>query len=71
MTVQEWTQHWLEACARPSVRPATLAAYRYVMQNHINPGLGEIELAALMAEDVSLFLEHCKTSGSHRPESAG
>ncbi len=71
MTIQEWTQHWLEAYARPSVRPATLAAYRYILQNHINPGLGEIELAALMVEDVSLFLEHCKTSGSHRPESAG
>jgi len=71
MTVKEWTQHWLEVYAKPSVRPTTLAAYRYILQNHINPGLGEIELTALTVEDVSLFLEHCKTSGSHRPESAG
>jgi integrase len=71
MILKEWTPHWLEAYAKPSVRPTTLAAYRYILQNHINPGLGEIELAALTAEDVSLFLEHCKTSGGHRPESVG
>ena len=71
MTVKEWTQHWLETYGKPAFRPTTLAAYGYILKNHINPGLGKIELPALTAKDVSLFLENCKTSGSHRPESTG
>ena len=70
MTVKEWAECWIEHRDKPNVRPTTLAAHRYVMQNHILPGLGNVELEQLTEADVGQFLDERKHFGSHRPESA-
>lgn len=70
MTVKAWVDFWMEHCDKPNVRPTTFAAYRYVMQNHILPGLGAIELEELTETDIGQFLDERKRFGSHRPESA-
>ena len=70
-TVVQWAEYWLEVYDKPAVRPSTLAAHRYVLKNHIIPGLGDMELSALTTEDVGRFLARCRTSGSRRLGSAG
>ena len=70
MTVREWVEDWMERYDKPNVRPTTFAAHRYVMQNHIFPGLGDIELEQLTESDIGQFLDERKRFGSHRPESA-
>ena len=70
MTVREWAEDWMERCDKPNVRPTTFAAHRYVIQNHILPGLGNVELEQLTEADVAQFLDERKRFGSHRPESA-
>jgi len=70
MTVREWVEDWMERWDKPNVRPTTFAAHRYVMQNHILPGLGNVKLEQLTEADVGQFLDERKRFGSHRPESA-
>lgn len=67
-TVKSWAQYWTEHYDQPNVRPTTLAAHRYLMENHIIPGRGGVLLAELTEEKVGAFLEEVQLHGNHRPE---
>ena len=69
MTVKEWTLHWMETYDRPKSRPTTAEAHRYIMQNHIIPGLGEVLLSELTEDRVREFLKDVFEHGNRRPES--
>ncbi len=69
-TVEQWAEYWTEIYSKPSVRASTLAAQRYLLKNHIIPGLGKVILTDLTPAKVRRFLERCRASGSHRPNSA-
>ncbi len=47
MTIKEWTDYWMEVYDKPNVRRTTYEARRYIFQNHIIPGLGNIALTEL------------------------
>ena len=69
MTIKEWTDYWMEVYDKPNVRRTTYEARRYIFQNHIIPGLGNIALTELTEDEVGRFLEDRKHHGNHRPES--
>ena len=69
MTLREYILHWQEAYDKNQSRPTTYAAHGYLFKNHILPGLGNILLEELTAEQVGDFLEERKHFGGHRPES--
>jgi integrase len=69
-TVEQWAEYWMEIYSKPSVRASTLAAQRYLLKNHIIPGLGNVRLTDLTPVKVRRFLDRCRTSGNHRPNSA-
>lgn len=68
-TMESWGRCWLEHHDKPNVRPSTYGAHRYLMENHIIPGLGKVPLAELTEEKVAAFLEEVRLHGNHRPES--
>lgn len=68
-TMESWGRYWLEHHDKPNVRPSTYGAHRYLMENHIIPGLGTVPLAELTEEKVAVFLEEVRLHGNHRPES--
>lgn len=45
-----YAEMWLQA--RPDLRPSTRAKYRYLLDKHIIPTLGDVDLAALQPTDV-------------------
>lgn len=67
--VESWVRYWLEHYDQPNVRPSTYEAHRYLMENHIIPGLGNLLLTELTEEKVAMFLENVRLHGNHRPES--
>ena len=69
MTLREYVLRWQEAYDKPQSRPTTYAAHGYIFKNHIVPGLGDIPLSELTAEQVGDFLEERRRYGGHRPES--
>ena len=69
MTLREYISFWQETYDRQQSRPTTYAAHNYVFKNHILPGLGDIPLSELTAEQVGDFLEERRRFGGHRPES--
>lgn len=69
MTLREYILRWQEVYDKNQSRPTTYAAHGYLFKNHILPGLGEIPLSELTAEQVGDFLEERRRFGGHRPES--
>ena len=69
MTLREYVLRWQEVYDKPQSRPTTYAAHGYIFKNHILPGLGEIPLSELTAEQVGDFLAERRRFGGHRPES--
>ena len=57
MTLKEYILDWQEVYDKSQSRPTTYAAHGYIFKNHILPGLGEIPLSELTAEQVGDFLE--------------
>ena len=69
MTLKDYILRWQEVYDKNQSRPTTYAAHGYIFKNHILPGLGEIPLSELTAEQVGEFLEERRRFGGHRPES--
>ena len=69
MTLKDYILRWQEVYDKNQSRPTTYAAHGYLFKNHILPGLGEILLSELTAEQVGDFLEERRRFGGHRPES--
>ena len=69
MTLKEYILRWQEVYDKNQSRPTTYVAHGYIFKNHILPGLGDIPLSELTAEQVGDFLEERKHFGGHRPES--
>ncbi len=63
LTLGAFLEDWLADVVRLSVRPRTLVSYRYIVANHLTPGLGYIGLAALSPADVQALLNAKMASG--------
>jgi integrase len=63
IAVGELLDRWLDEAVALTVRPRTLASYRYVVRVHLRPALGDIPLAELTAQDVQALLNRKATAG--------
>lgn len=63
LTVGELLGRWLDEAVALTVRPRTLASYRYVVRVHLAPAVGDVPLAALTAQDVQSLLNRKAASG--------
>ena len=60
LTLDEWTERWLEGYAEPTLRPSTVSGYRSVFRNHISPALGEKPIRSITHADVQRFYNRLK-----------
>ena len=51
-TLEAWLETWLKIYVAPSVKPYTLASYRGVCENFLNPALGRVKLSQLTAPQI-------------------
>src|SRR4030088_2924743 len=51
-TVQQFLEYWLEEIHKPTIRLTTYVLYRRLLDNHIIPILGHIQLQKLTHEQV-------------------
>lgn len=63
LTVGAFLESWLTEVVRGTVRPRTFVSYRYVVDLHLVPGLGNLPLATLSPADVQAFLNAKAASG--------
>ncbi len=66
MTLREWSECWQAKYDAPAVRRTSYEAHRYVLENHIIPGLGAWELTELTADMVGDFLAQRRVHGNRR-----
>ena len=62
-TVAQFLDRWLVHAVRPCVRPRTLQSYRQIVELHLAPGLGRLQLATLSPDDVQAFLNEKHAAG--------
>lgn len=55
VTVQEYTEHWLEEIHKPMIKLKTYTDYQGLLRNYIVPGLGAIKLQNLTPQQVQAF----------------
>lgn len=55
-SVGAFLDRWLEDSAKPTLRARTYASYKQMIDLHLKPGLGHIELSKLTPQDVQKYL---------------
>lgn len=55
ITVKEWFSRWLDECIRNTVKESTYSAYKGIIENHIKPNLGDIQLNKLNFDEIQRF----------------
>jgi integrase len=63
ITVGVLLDRWLDEAVALTVRPRTLASYKYVVRVHLRPALGDAPLASLTAQHVQGLLNTKAASG--------
>lgn len=51
-TLHEWLGYWLEAIVRQNVKDSTYFGYRRILETHIYPYLGQINIQKLSCKDI-------------------
>lgn len=69
-TVGEYLASWLARRERDGLKPATIAGYRGVVDNHLIPSLGAHRLGDLRPDHVQGMLDRIAASPSKRPGKA-
>ena len=69
VTVADYAQRWLATLSRPN--PRTRDDYRKVLERHVLPMLGHLDVAALTREQVAIWLRAKEASLAGRPDAGG
>ena len=64
MLYSDWLDTWLTQYKKNSIRPSSYEAYRIMIKYQIKPGLGNIELSAINADNIQFFLNKLQEKGS-------
>lgn len=64
ITVKEYFTQWLEDYVKPNVRPTTYGSYKHMVENHIIPALGHIELSKLRKSTLKGFIAEKQKDGA-------
>jgi integrase len=67
MTMGEYLAYWLDADAKPNVRPSTYSSYERVIRVQITPRIGAVPLQKLNA----LHVKHCYARMRREPRADG
>ncbi len=67
---QEYTQKWLEA-VRPHIKPRTWASYRSVVESHLEPHFGFMEILSISRPMVKTFIAAKCKDGKLEPKTVG
>lgn len=66
-TVKQYLEHWLEEVHRSTIRVGSYVGYRRILDNHLIPVLGHIQMQKLTPQDVqSLYTQKLKEGLSSR-----
>ncbi len=55
ITLSQWLEYWMEAIVRPSRAETTSYAYQKMIDNHMDPLLGDIPLSKLSPRDIQQY----------------
>jgi integrase len=61
-SVGQFLQSWLVEVARQNIRPSTFASYKWIISEHLIPGLGRVQLTKLSPQQLQSFMNDRLTS---------
>ena len=64
ITVSKWMEEWLDTFCANKVKPLTLASYRGIIKNHINPRIGSLELQSVRGLHIQRLYNDMTEKGS-------
>ena len=66
MLYKEWLSNWLENYVQPSAKRRTYTRYKEIVEQHINPRLGELELSEITPYVLQCYVTELLISGNLR-----
>lgn len=63
-TVSKWMEEWIDTFCANKVKPLTLASYRGIIKNHINPRIGSLELQSVRGLHIQRLYNDMTEKGS-------
>lgn len=69
MTLRDWLDRWLHEYVQHTVRENTFRDYEQIVQNHLNPYLGDKMIYSITKRDVQKLYNHLKEKGHRRKTS--
>ena len=55
MTLSDWLEYWMDTIIRPNRAETTVYAYQKIIDNHLDPALGNIPLLKLAPKDIQQY----------------
>lgn len=55
LTLSEWLEYWMETIVRPNRAQTTVYAYQKIIDNHLEPALGNVPLLRLTPMDIQQY----------------
>lgn len=69
MTLRDWLDRWLHEYVQHTVRENTFRDYEQIIQNHLNPYLGDKMIYSITKRDVQKLYNHLEEKGHRRKTS--
>jgi integrase len=64
--VEEFLSRWLEAWAKQHTSPRTFERYEEIVQKHLSPALGKVELVKLSALEIQAYYSQARQTGRRK-----
>ena len=55
LTLSQWLEYWMDTIVRPNRAETTVYAYQKIIDNHLNPALGDKPLLKLTPRDIQQY----------------
>ena len=55
ITLAQWLEYWMDTIVRPNRAETTVYAYQKIIDNHINPAMGNVPLVRLTAKEIQQY----------------
>lgn len=55
LTLSDWLEYWMDTIVRPNRAETTVYAYQKIIDNHLNPALGDTPLLKLTPKDIQQY----------------
>ena len=68
MKYKDWLYDWLDNYIKPTSKTKTCARYTEIVERHIIPHLGDVDLDELTALVIQRYVTHLSTNGNLNPK---